>query len=98
LAVQLILDQSSVKETRGVSYCLNQAKKHSENPVLIPGCPHEWDSLQINWSSKVIYDPEERLFKCWYNGLDAIQYDVERFPERKAFANWLGRLWRVGYA
>lgn len=94
----LILDDQCVSSFRGITFHLNQAEKHPENPVIIPGYPHEWDGLQVNWPSCVVYDPEDALFRCWYHGLEVIQYDVDRFPERKPFAKWLGRLWRGGYA
>ena len=96
--VQLILGKSDVQSAQGVSFHLNPAQKHTDNPVLIPGFPHEWDSLQINWPSRACYDPQDKLFKCWYHGLDAVQYDVATHPERRGFAHWLGRLWRTGYA
>jgi hypothetical protein len=98
MPVQLILEKSSVQEARKVSFHLSEADKHPENPVLMPGYPHEWDSLQVNWNSVVLYDAEENIFRCWYAGLDAIQYDINQYPERQGFAKWLGRIWRTGYA
>ena len=98
MTVQLLADAPSVKSVQHVSFRLNPALKHPENPVLIPGFPHEWDSLQVNWPSRVCYDRHDRLFKCWYSGLDAVQYDVATHPERHGFEHWLGRLWRTGYA
>ena len=96
--VVLILDEASVQSATGVSFHLNPAVKHPENPVLIPGMPHEPDGLQVNWPSCVIYDPEDKLFRCWYHGRDAIQYDGQTHPQRKPFANWLGRIWETCYA
>lgn len=96
--IVLLLDSQCVESAEGVEFHLNQAAKHPENPVLVPGFPHEWDSLQVNWPSCVLYDPEDRLFRCWYHGLDVVQYDVNQYPERRPFAKWLGRIWRCGYA
>jgi len=98
VTIQLILGSADVHSAQGVSFHLNPAQKHPDNPVLIPGFPHEWDSLQVNWPSRVCYDPQDKLFKCWYHGLDAVQYDVATHPERRDFEHWLGRLWRTGYA
>lgn len=98
LRTVLILDEQSVASSEGVRFRLNQAQKHLENPVLMPGLPHEMDGLQVNWPSTVIYDPEPGLFRCWYQGRDVMQYDGNTYPERKPLANWLGRLWRLGYA
>jgi hypothetical protein len=96
--VHLILDAQSVQSAEDVEFHLHQATKHPENPVMIPGMPHEWDGLQINWPSQVLYDRESKLFRCWYNGVEAVQYDTRVYPERKGFAHWLGRMWNVGYA
>ena len=48
------------------------ATKHPDNPLLPLGDIHEWDSAQAApWASRsVIYDEEDRLFKCWYHGTD----------------------------
>jgi len=94
----LILDAQSLASSEGVRFRLNQAQKHPENPVLVPGLPHEMDGLQVNWPSTVLYDPEASLFRCWYQGRDVMQYDGNTYPERRPLANWLGRLWRLGYA
>ena len=96
--IHLILDRQSVDAAEGVEFQLHQAAKHPQNPVLIPGMPHEWDGLQVNWGSEVIYDKTSKVFRCWYPGLDAVQYDPKVYPERKGFGNWLGRLWMIGYA
>jgi hypothetical protein len=82
--IQLILDEQSVAESRGVTFHLNQAVKHPENPVLLPGEPHQWDSLCVCWPGTVLYSPRDRKFRCWYSGMDVVQS-----PDRK---------WRNGYA
>jgi hypothetical protein len=96
--VHLILDADSVQSAEGVEFRLHQAAKHPENPVIVPGMPHEWDGLQVNWPSQVVYDRDDQLFRCWYSGLDAVQYDPKVYPERAGFAHWLGRIWKQGYA
>lgn len=79
-----IFDEASVHGHTGVSFHLNSATKHRENPVLLPGEPHQWDSLQVSWPATVLYSAEEKLFRCWYSGLDCIQGP--------------GRRWWPGYA
>jgi len=69
----LILDEQSVAESRGVTFHLNPATKHRDNPVLLPGEPHEWDSLQVHWPGTVLYSPLDQRFRCWYSGLDVVQ-------------------------
>ncbi len=67
-----------------MTFHLNAATKHSENPVLLPGEPHEWDSLQVSWPGTVLYSARDRKFRCWYSGLDVVQSP--------------GRHWLPGYA
>jgi hypothetical protein len=80
----LVLDTASVASWSGVTFALNQARKHPLNPVLLPSTTDTWDSLQVSWPATVLYSPEERLFRCWYAGLDAVQAP--------------GRFWQTGYA
>jgi hypothetical protein len=80
----LILDEQSVDTSSGVRFHLNQATKYPDNPVLDPGRPEEWDSLQIYWPGTVLYDGRERIFRCWYTGMDATQSSP--------------RKWHFGYA
>src|SRR5688500_1447786 len=87
MSVHLILDESSVAaHDGGVTFHLNPATKHPENPVLLPGEPHEWDSLQVIWPGTVLYSPRDRTFRCWYGGLDAIQT-----PDRAWFYGYAER-------
>jgi hypothetical protein len=71
--IVLMLDNASVATAARVSFHLNTAKKHPENPVLLPGEPQQWDSLQVIWPGTVLYDADERMFRCWYSGMDAVQ-------------------------
>ena len=80
----LMLDAQSVAETQGVTFHLNPATPHPDNPVLSPGEPHQWDSLQVTWPATVLYDRRDRKFRCWYSGMDVIQVP--------------GRKWMPGYA
>lgn len=84
MKVHLILDQQSVTAHDGVRFALNPAAKHPDNPVMLPGEPHQWDSLQISWPATVLYSADERKFRCWYSGFDVIQT-----PDR---------FWKPGYA
>lgn len=73
LKTLLILDRQSVAVAEGVAFHLNPAKKHPENPLMLPGEPQQWDSLQVIWPGTVLYDAENKLFRCWYSGMDAVQ-------------------------
>ncbi|MDP6775313.1 MAG: hypothetical protein QGI83_00950 [Candidatus Latescibacteria bacterium] len=68
----LFLDMEDVQARHNVVHSVCEAEKHPLNPVLHLGDMHEWDSVQARpWESRtVIYDEEDRLFKCWYAGTD----------------------------
>jgi len=82
--IVLMLDERFVADSDGITFHLNQAVKHPENPVMLPGEPHQWDSLQISWPATVLYNADEKKFRCWYSGFDCLQT-----PDR---------FWRPGYA
>lgn len=94
LKTMLILDRESVADADRVSFHLNPARKHPENPVLLPGEPHQWDSLQVMWPGTVLYDADDKLFRCWYNGLDGLQKNrpkgawVPGYAESKDGVHW----------
>jgi hypothetical protein len=68
----LFLDEDPVETQHNIVQRVSEAIKHPANPILPPGDVTEWDSLQARpWESRtVIYDEEEKLFKCWYAGTD----------------------------
>jgi hypothetical protein len=80
----LFFDLLELDELYHVRRVVCAAKKHPHNPVMVQGDIDKWDSAQASpWAIRtVIYDEEEKLFKCWYNGTDA----------------GAGRLWYAGYA
>jgi hypothetical protein len=73
--IVLMLDEKCVAASQDIGFHLNPAKKHPDNPVLLPGEPHQWDSLQVGWPATVLYSVSDRKFRCWYSGLDALQKD-----------------------
>src|SRR5262245_16017482 len=82
----LILDDQSVATVDRATFRLNPATKHPLNPVLTPGRPEDWDSLQVSWPGTVLYDATAGLYRCWYSGMDAVQ------------SNRPDRYWNPGYA
>jgi hypothetical protein len=81
---QLFLLPGDFEDARNVVHRVLAAEKHPDNPLLPLGDVTEWDALQARpWESRtIIYDEEERLFKCWYAGSDLS----------------MDRWWATGYA
>lgn len=61
-----------VQQSHNVVQRVCEATKHRMNPLLPLGRADEWDGRQASpWAMRtVLYDEEEKLFKCWYNGTD----------------------------
>jgi len=80
----LFFDLEEIERLDNAVLSVCRATKHPCNPVLTPGDQDAWDSAQASpWATRtVLWDEEERLFKCWYNGTTAL-------PDRK---------WLMGYA
>lgn len=68
----LFLTMDGVEACHNVVQSVCEATRHRDNPVLPLGRADEWDALQaMPWAGRtVLYDDEEKLFKCWYTGTD----------------------------
>ena len=68
----LFLDMAEIAELHHVVQKICPAQKHPLNPIMPLGEAHEWDSGQASvWASRtVMYDEEDSVFKCWYDGSD----------------------------
>ena len=75
-AVQLFVDDYVVDTTDGVRRQVNQWKKYPGNPVVRPSKPWEVGGTYLNMYGSVIYDEDEKLFKCWYWTMNAEESPV----------------------
>src|SRR4051812_11117805 len=82
--IVLMLDEGSVAASRGATFHVTPATKHLENPVMLPGEPHQWDSLCVSWPGTVLFSERDRKYRCWYTAMDVVQS-----PDRT---------WHTGYA
>jgi hypothetical protein len=62
---RLLLDPRIVEETRNARLAIGEAKKHPANPLF--GEDKPWESRFDNVYANVIYDEEEKIYKCWYS-------------------------------
>jgi hypothetical protein len=60
----LLLDSRLIAKTDNVELRLGDAKKHPENPLF--GEDRPWEPYFDNAYPNVLYDEQEKLFKCWY--------------------------------
>lgn len=61
---QLFIDDYMIQSLTDAKQVLNTAAKEPSNPVIRPDQPWEGHLTPVG---KVLYDPEEKLFKMWYS-------------------------------
>ncbi|HET6323636.1 MAG TPA: hypothetical protein VFG04_02965 [Planctomycetaceae bacterium] len=64
-APQLFVDLDHVEFLSNVRQVFHAAEKYPHNPVLRKVKP--WENDRGTWGS-VLYDEQEKIFKCWYGG------------------------------
>ncbi|MDE0421790.1 MAG: hypothetical protein OXK76_13025 [Gammaproteobacteria bacterium] len=61
----LLLDTRVVEDAHNAELALGTVEKHAGNPLF--GEDKPWEMRFDNLYANVIYDDEERLYKCWYS-------------------------------
>lgn len=61
----LVLDDRVIEEVVEAKLTLGEITKHPQNPLF--GEDKPWEPRFDNVYANVIYDTEDRLYKCWYN-------------------------------
>jgi hypothetical protein len=61
----LFLDSRIIENTQDAKLTLGDAKKHPANPLF--GEDKPWEPRFDNVYANVIYDEEDKLYKCWYS-------------------------------
>lgn len=74
---QLFVDDALIESYAGVRRTLHPARK-LDRPVVEPDKP--WEGKRVNLFGTVLYDPESKLFRMWYNGA----LHKSAYPEMKA--------------
>ena len=66
-APQIFVDMSDVEKVDNIQQRFHTAEKHPDNPVIF--AQHPWERAGGGPAASVIYDEEEKVFKCWYQGV-----------------------------
>jgi len=61
----LLLDDRIIEKVENAKLEVGTVKKHSANPLFIEDNP--WEMRFDNLYGNVIYDEEDKLYKCWYS-------------------------------
>ena len=94
----VFLDLEDVQSRQNVVQTVCEAAKYPGNPLLPLGRVGEWDErVAAPWATRtVIYDEEDEIFKCWYDGCSFRQASTSfemAFPTGYAISedgiNWI---------
>jgi len=61
----LVLDSRIIDNVQNAKLTLGEIKKHPANPLF--GEDKPWETRFDNVYANVIYDEEDKLYKCWYS-------------------------------
>lgn len=91
---RLVLDARVIEKTENARLVLGQVTKHPGNPLFKE--QHPWEARFDNLYANIIYDREDKLYKCWYSPfiVDSITTDTPR--EKRATARYRPRRRRMG--
>ena len=64
-AKHLLLDSRIVERAEGVRLALGRVAKDRHNPLFRDDKP--WEPYPGNQYTSILFDEQERVFKCWYN-------------------------------
>ena len=81
----LVLDDRVIEEVVEAKLTLGEITKHPQNPLF--GEDKPWEPRFDNVYANVIYDTEDRLYKCWYNPF-IIDKRVTHTPLEKQHPDW----------
>ena len=73
----LLLDSRIVEKADAAKLTLGTVTKHAKNPLFAEDKP--WEPRFDNLYANVIYDAEDKLYKCWYSPF-IIDRGVEQIP------------------
>ncbi|MBT3201021.1 MAG: hypothetical protein HN350_14050 [Phycisphaerales bacterium] len=61
----LVLDSRLIAATDNASLTVGKVTKHPSNPLFVEDKP--WEMRYDNLYGNVIYDEQEKIYKCWYS-------------------------------
>jgi hypothetical protein len=90
----LLLDSRLLSGSEGAVLKPGEATKYSGNPLFKE--EFEWEPRFDNMYPNVIWDEEEKIFKCWYSPFIVSNVDLEK--STSTFVVWINREMAVCYA
>jgi hypothetical protein len=81
----LVLDSRIIESTENMALTVGVVHKDKNNPLF--GEDKPWEPRFDNPYSSVIYDEEEKIYKCWYSIFTKSDYEALA-PEKRAWEEW----------
>ena len=81
----LVLNDRIIDEVVAAKLTLGEVTKYPQNPLF--GEDRPWEPRFDNVYANVIYDSEDKLYKCWYNPF-IIDERVTHTPAEKRHPDW----------
>ena len=89
----LLLDSRVIDKTENAELTLGIIKKDARNPLFIEDKP--WEMRFDNLYANILYDEEEKVYKCWYSPFiidpGTIKIPKEQRNQKKYPANRMGK-------
>ena len=82
----LLLDSRVVQRIDDASLVLGQINKHPANPLFGEDTP--WEPRYDNMYPNVIYDEEQRIYKCWYTPFVTSELEEKTPHEKRKSVPW----------
>ena len=77
----LVLDSRIIADVEDAKLTLGNVSKHPANPLFTEDKP--WEPRYDNVYPDVIYDEDEKVYKCWYNPFVVDARVTSTLPERR---------------
>jgi hypothetical protein len=82
----LLLDDRIIDEVSSAELTVEEVKKHPDNPLF--GEEKPWEPRFDNMYPSVIYDQQEKLYKCWYSIFIESALENSTPREKRASVKW----------
>jgi len=82
----LLLDARVIERVEHAKLTVGAVRKDEHNPLFKEDKP--WEPYISNLYGYVIYDEQDRLYKCWYNGFIESKMETETPREKRAWVTW----------
>ena len=82
----LLLDDRVIERTENARLVLGEVRKHPRNPLF--GEDKPWEPRYDNMYPNVIYDEEEKTYKCWYTPFITSKLDEETPRDKRKDVKW----------